>query len=297
MLNIAICYDFDGTLAPGNMQEYEFIPNQLGIKPEDFWKEVQENAKKNDMDEILSYLELTLKKAKEKGNVKFNQNAFKNYGEKIKFFDGVVDWFKRINEYARGKSIEIEHYIISSGIKSIIEGSTIASHFKHIFACDFKYDANGVATFPSAAINYTTKTQYLFRINKNKDKEFELLNNWNNDVNKYTKQEDRPIPFNRMIYLGDGLTDVPAMKMINLQNGYSIGVYDPQKKKTKDQKSPKEICQELLKHERCSFIAPADYSEEKDLDRITKFIIDKIYIENQLKIINKKSLEDVNDLN
>ena len=278
---IAICYDFDGTLAPGNMQEQEFIPNELKMKIQDFWEEVKENAKKNDMDEILSYLEITLSKAKEK-QVRFNERSFREYGKSIKFFDGVEEWFEKINEYSKQKKLNIEHYIISSGIKPMIEGTSIAKHFKHIFACNFKYDAHKVAIFPSVAINYTTKTQYLFRINKN-TKENNLLNNWHKGVNSFTKDEDRPIPFSQMIYIGDGETDIPAMKMIKFQGGYSIGVYNKNKKRSKNKTSPKQICEELLKDNRCSFIAPADYREGEKLDKIVKNIIDKISSEINLK--------------
>ena len=270
-ITMAICYDFDGTLAPGNMQEHNFIPEQLEIKKEDFWKIVKENAKKHDMDEILSYLEITLKKAKERGNVEFTKKAFQKYGKNITFFKGVESWFKRVNKYANNKSIEIEHYIISSGIKTMIEGTKIKKYFKHIFACDFKYDANNVAEFPAVAINYTTKTQYLFRINKG------ILNNYDNSINEYTPDKKRKIPFNRIIYIGDGLTDVPAMKMTNYKKGYSIGVYDPD-----DKKSAKETCKKLLENKRCSFIAPANYEENQNLDKIVNFIIDKICIENEM---------------
>ena len=265
-ITLAICYDFDDTLSPGNMQEYDFIPKQLKMEKKTFWGEVKKDTKRNDMDQILAYLHHTLKTAEAK-EVKFTKQAFKDYGKKIKFFPGVKDWFKRINSYGKSKSINIEHYIISSGIKPMIEGTEIAGEFKNIFACDFKYDAHGVARFPSVVINYTTKTQYLFRVNKG------ILNNWDNSVNRYTPDEQRPIPFSRIIYIGDGLTDVPAMKMTRLQGGYSIGVY---------KRGTKATCEQLLKHQRCSFIAPANYKENKHLDKIVKLLIDKIYFENNL---------------
>lgn len=289
---IAICYDFDGTLTPKNMQEYDFIPEQLDTTSEEFWEEVRKNAKEHDMDEILSYLELTLDKAKEK-KVSIDKKSLEGYGKKITFFEGVEEWFERINKYGKDKNITIEHYIISSGLKPMIEGTSIAKakEFKHIFACDFKYDQHNVAKCPSAVINYTTKTQYLFRINKHnqsKKNKLDLLNNWNNDVNEYVPNEDRSIPFSHMIYLGDGMTDVPAMKMINYQRGYSIAIYNDKKKSSKSKKSPKKLCEELLEEKRCSYIAPADYREDTQLDKLVKGIIDKIICEIRLQEYSKK---------
>lgn len=266
----AIAYDFDGTLAPGNMQEHSFIPEKLQVEKEVFWERVKKSAKANDMDQVLSYLDLTIEESKKK-NVPFNKKAFNEYGKKIPFFPGVDTWFDRINKYARSKGVILEHYIISSGIKSIIDGTKIRKHFKYVFACEFKYDANNVAVFPAVAINYTTKTQYLFRINKG------ILNNWDNSVNEFTPDEQRPIPFSRLIYIGDGATDVPAMKMTNYKGGYSIGVFDPSE--TKKEPSPKKICESLLENKRCSFIAPADYRKNQRLDKMVRLIIDKIHYE------------------
>ncbi len=267
---VAICYDFDGTLSPDNMQEYSFIPQHLEIDKEYFWKLVRENAKKNDMDQILSYMELMIDKAKEKEK-SFTKETFKENGKSIKFFEGVAEWFEQINAYAEKKNLLTEHYIISSGIKPMVEGCAIQDKFKHIFACDFKYDGNGVAKHPSVVINYTTKTQYLFRINKG------ILNNSDNQkINQFTPEDKRRIPFSRMIYLGDGETDVPAMKMINYQKGYSIAVYDQHNEEKKKE------CLELLNHERCSFIAPANYKKESPLDKIIKLLLDKISSEVQL---------------
>ena len=295
---VAICYDFDGTLAPGNMQEYDFIPKTLEMKTKDFWDEVKKNAKENDMDEILSYLELILKKAKQK-NKPFNKKSFIEAGRGIEFFKGVETWFNRINQYAQNKEITLEHYIISSGLKPMIEGSAIVrdnpNRFKKIFACDFNYDGNHAANFPAAAVNYTTKTQYLFRINKHSERyqEGDLLNNWNNEkINEYIPGQDRRNPFSRMIYLGDGETDVPAMKMVKFQGGYSIGVFKPntnnRKSKSNDKKTPEEICQDLLKNGRCSYIASANYEEGKNIDKIIKLIIDKISSEIKLKSFSLK---------
>ena len=279
---VAICYDFDGTLAPGNMQENYFIPKVLRMEKENFWEEVKRNAEDHDMDEILSYMEITLKKSRER-EIRFDKETFEEYGKKITFFEGVENWFGRINRYGEEKDLRIEHYIISSGLKPMIKGTSIAGEFKHIFACDFKYDAHKVPIFPSVAINYTTKTQYLFRINKS-NSDNDLLNNWNEGVNTFIKDEDRLIPFSQMIYLGDGLTDVPAMKMIKFQGGYSVGVYELYGKRGKnEEETPKKVCEGLLKDKRCSFIAPANYEEGGELDKLIKKILDKIHAEIELK--------------
>lgn len=272
---IAICYDFDGTLAPGNMQEHTLLP-ALRQRPIQFWKEVKQFAKNNNMNEILSYMYLTLEKAKIHQH-KIKRNAFKAHGKGIQLFNGVDKYFDLINAYASEKNITIEHYIISSGLKEIIEGTKIRKHFKYIFASEFYYDVNGVAIWPSVAIDYTAKTQFLFRINKN------IMNVWDNiKINKYIPEEERYIPFKRMIYIGDGESDIPCMKMVNYQGGYSIAVYDPNKRGTKNKKSPKQICKELIKQKRARFMAAADYTENSKLVKIIKLIIDKIGVEKEL---------------
>ena len=268
--NVAIAYDFDGMLAKGNIQENSFIP-ALGMNSKKFWKEVKKVAKKNEMDEILSYMYLLLDKANKKEE-KVNKDSFKKHGENVKYFKGVEDYFKRLNKYARGKKINLKHYIISSGTKEMIKGTSIAKHFKHIFASSFKYDQHDVAEWPALAINYTTKTQYLFRINKG------ILNAWDNSrINEFMPEEERPVPFERLIYIGDGETDIPAMKMINYQGGTSIAVYPPSKKGAKGK------VKEFLKQKRVTYIAKADYSENKDIDKIIKSTLDRIYAKERVK--------------
>lgn len=279
-IKIAICYDFDGTLSPGNMQEHSLLP-ALNIKKKVFWDEVKKIAKEKKMNEVLAYMYLTLEKAKQVQH-RITRKAFKDHGKNINLFDGLNDYFKEINKYAIAKSLIIEHYIISSGLKEIIEGTKIKNNFKFIFASEFYYDENGVAKWPSLAIDYTNKTQYLFRINKG------IMNIWDNTkINKYTPDEKRYIPFSRIIYIGDGETDIPAMKMVNYQGGYSIAVYDPNRRHSKNKKSPKEICLELLTHNRAKYIAPANYNKNSDLVKIIKLIIDKISSEvSLLKIVS-----------
>jgi 2-hydroxy-3-keto-5-methylthiopentenyl-1-phosphate phosphatase len=273
---LAIAYDFDGTLAPGNMQEHSFIPS-LGIHNGEFWEEANQLAAKHDMDEILAYMQLMLKKAKQKG-IPISKSAMCDYGKEISFFVGVKTFFDRINFYASRQNAQIDHYIISSGLRDIVQGTVIAKYFKSIFASGFVFDENDIAIWPALAINYTSKTQYLFRINKGIYNSFD-----NTKINKFVEMDKRPMPFSKMIYLGDGETDVPAMKMIKYQGGTAIAVYDPNKKPRANRPSAKQICEELIVQKRADFIAQADYNENSKLDLIIKTLIDKIVVDEKLK--------------
>jgi hypothetical protein len=278
LVKIAIAYDFDGTLAPGNMQEHSFIP-KLGINKTEFWKTSNARAREQDMDDILAYMQLMLQKADEK-HIPVTRKAFLDHGKDISFFDGVESFFNRINRYAAENHVSIDHHIISSGIRDIIKGTSIAKYFKNIFASGFVFDANDVAIWPALAINYTNKTQYLFRINKGIDNSYD-----NSLINKFVEHDKRPIPFTRMIYLGDGQTDVPAMKMIKQQGGTAIAVYDPHKRKKKDKPSAKQICEELILQNRADYIAPADYTENSKLYKIITILINKIVEVERLKAL------------
>jgi 2-hydroxy-3-keto-5-methylthiopentenyl-1-phosphate phosphatase len=280
LIKIAIAYDFDGTLAPGNMQEHSFLPS-LGIRAGAFWSKVKKIAKENDMDEILAYMQLTIEEARRK-ELPIRKSDFKEYGKKIDFFDGVDSYFERINKYAKVKGIRLEHYIISSGLREFIGGTKIAKYFKNIYASGFEYDVNGVAVWPALAINYTNKTQYLFRINKGINNSYDNL-----EINKFMPEKDRYIPFEQIVYIGDGETDVPAMKMIKYQGGKAVAVYNPKIRARKNKKSPKQICEDLISQNRANYIAPANYSEGSELDQIIKLIIDKIYSEVQLAKFKK----------
>ena len=274
---MAIAYDFDGTLAPGYMQARSFIP-EVGIKdPARFWGKAKEYARKNDMDEILAYMQLMIQESI-RSDKSIRRKTFVQHGKKISFFKGVEEWFNRINIYAKERGIKIEHFIISSGLREMIEGTSIARNFKYIFASGFMYDeADGIALWPALAVNYTSKTQYLFRINKG------IMNSYDNEkINKFMPDNERPIPFTNIIYIGDGETDIPAMKMTKYNNGHAIAVYDQGKRKTKNKKPPKEIAQELLKHQRANYFAAADYSEGRKLDLIVKGIIDRVALNNKL---------------
>jgi len=273
---IAIAYDFDGTLAPGNMQEYNFIPD-LNMDIHQFWKEANETAKQHDMDEVLAYMFLMLEKAKEK-NISIKKEDFYQYGKQISFYQGVEQYFERINQYATEKGFEIEHYIISSGLREFVEGTSIAQHFKDIFASGFMYDANNVACWPALGVNYTNKTQFLFRINKG------IHNSYDNTlINKIVPEHEKPIPFSNIIYLGDGETDIPAMKMVKMQGGFTIAVYNENFIPTESRnKAPKIICEEIVRQQRADFMAPANYLKNSALDILIKRCIDKIVAEQEL---------------
>jgi len=261
---VAIAYDFDGTLAPGNMPERDFIP-ALKLKPAVFWKKVKEHAEEHDMDEILAYMDLMLQEAGSK-RVKIDRAAFAEYGKKLKLYRGVEKWFVRINEYGRERKLTVKHYIISSGLREMIEGTKVAKCFACIFASGFRYDQHMVAKWPALAINYTNKTQYLFRINKG------IMNSWDNSViNKYMPDNERPVPFENMIYIGDGETDIPAMKTVKTLGGRAIAVYPPHKK------GAKERALKLVNAENRAHAAVlANYSDGQPLDKAVKASLDEI---------------------
>ena len=266
----ALIYDFDGTLAPGNLQEHSFIPD-IGMSKEEFWKKVKRQAKNSDADEILVYMYLMIEKAKETGKV-VTFDDLKNHGKEPVLFPGIDDnsWFNRINSFADEHDLDLKHYIISSGIREMIKGCSICDNFEQIFASKFIYDEDERAVWPGVGINYTTKTQYLFRINKGID------NHWDNTViNNYMPEDERPIPFERMIFLGDGDTDIPTMKMLTHKGGHSVAVYDSERTDVDLLKIHR-----LISDGRVEFVAPADYQEKSQLDIIVKGILGRIAQEN-----------------
>lgn len=262
----AIVYDFDGTLARGNIQEVSFIP-QVGMTRQDFWSEVKTKAKECDGDEILIYLNLMLEKAKH-AKIEVTKEQLSSHGRDAKLFDGLVDgsWFDRTSAFAAQRGLTLEHYIISSANYELIQGCPIFPKFTKVFASSYMYDTSGNAIWPSVAINYTTKTQFLFRINKG------IESIWNNDaVNAFMPEEERPIPFKRMIFIGDGDTDIPAMKMVTYKEGHSVAVYDPARDKSSLQKIHR-----LISDDRVDFVAAADYSSDSQLDIIIRGILGRI---------------------
>jgi hypothetical protein len=271
----AIAYDFDGTLAPGNMQEYDFVP-AIGMTSKKFWKEVDELTQKHDADQILLYMMHMLDKARA-AEVPVRKENFVAFGRSVTLFEGVADWFDRIDAHGRQRGFKVEHYIISSGIREMIEGTPIAKKFAAIYASAFVYDHNGVAHWPALAVNYTTKTQFLFRINKG------VLNVYDNSrINQFIPEEDRPVPFEHMVFIGDGETDIPCFRLVKEQRGHAIAVYKPATKGARGK------AQKLVKEGRVNFIAPANYEENSDMDRFVKGIIDKAAADGGLKQLGKR---------
>ena len=276
---VALMYDFDKTLCTKDMQEYTFIPN-VGMTPDDFWSESTALTKAKKMDAILGYMYLMIEKA-HAAKVSIHRDEFVKMGKDLEFFPGVEDWFDRINLIGKELGITVEHYIISSGLHEIIEGSSIYNKFKEVFACEYLYDENDVACWPKNAVNYTTKTQFLFRINKG------VLDISNDvDLNKYTPEDDRRVPFRNMVYIGDGLTDVPCMKLVKANGGHSIAVY---------QKGKRDKVKDLITHNRVDFIEPADYSEGGSLDQAVRDILCKMSMVDSLVKRTREQLEQVKD--
>lgn len=262
----ALVYDFDGTLARGNVQEHSFLP-EVDVSKEDFWSEVKRRTREHDADEILMYMDHMLEVAFDSG-LQVTRDMLRAHGRRTPLFEGLDTWFERINDFGRERGLDIEHYIISSGNLELIEGSPISEHFTRIFASKFILDVDGEAVRPGVAINYTTKTQFLFRINKGID------NTWDNAaVNRWMPLSDRPVPFNRMIFFGDGDTDIPSMKMVRHQGGYAIAVFDPEDfSATRSQ----EKIYRLIAEDRVHYVAPADYRKGSQLDVIARGILEKM---------------------
>ena len=254
---LAMIYDFDGTLSPGNMQDRQFIPD-IGMRAGDFWREVDALSDETHADRILSYMYVMLEKAKSAGMpVRREHLVARSKG--IQFFPGVESWFDRIDAYGQGKGVSVDHYVISSGNSEIIEGTSIARRFREIYASRFLYDADGVAVWPAVAINFTTKTQYLFRINKGAHD----LND-SDAINRYVPQSERPVPFQNMVYVGDGETDVPCFRLVKDLGGLSIAVYP---------EGGRERAERYREEGRVNCVVPADYSAGGELDNAVKSYI------------------------
>ena len=273
---IALIYDFDGTLAAGNMQEYDFIP-AVGKSNVEFWNEANHLAEQQDADQILTYMAVMIREAHAKG-LSLRREAFQESGKKIALYPGVEEWFDRINAYGEACGVQVLHYINSSGLKEIIEGTSIADKFRKIYACSFLYNVDGIAYWPGVAVNYTNKTQFIFKINKGVESVYDTK-----EVNKFMEEKQRPVPFSRMIYVGDGTTDIPCMKLVKNFGGHSIAVYNP-----KDKAKRREM-NTLIRDNRVNHVCPADYSEGKEMDMVVKAIIDKCVADHKLSLLEAEN--------
>ena len=271
---VALIYDYDGTLSPGNMQEFGFI-QAVGKTAEEFWRMSDSITIGQDASNVLAYMKLMFDEAKRNG-IKLRREDFQRFGRNIQLFDGVREWFKLVNTYGELHGVKIEHYINSSGLKEIIEGSPIAHEFKHVFAGTFLYDANGEAEWPGISVDYTTKTQFLFKISKGI-----FSSRDNKQVNESIADDKKRIPFTHMIYFGDGDTDVPCMKIVGMFGGHSIAVYDPQNERKQA------TAAKLKRQGRVAFAVPAVYTPDAPAFRVVTAIIDKIKADWVLSRLSK----------
>lgn len=257
-------YDFDGTLAPGNMQEHAFIPDELGMDHAAFWRETQALAQAQRGDGILAYMHLMLRKAREKG-LELSLDSWRARGAQLPLFPGVGQWFARQNARAEALGLDLRHFIISSGNRELIEGSPIAHWFERIYASAFMFDADQDAVGIALAINYTGKTQFLFRINK------WTLDEWDSDaINRVQADRDRPVPFERIAFFGDGLTDIPVMRVVTDQGGHAVAIYDP------TQEITEAAAHKLLADGRARLAGSGDYREGSTLDLLAADILDEM---------------------
>ena len=266
---VALIYDFDKTLSPKDMQEYGFLPG-LGIEPGAFWADCRAFALKNLTDGVLAYMYM-MRAAAERAGKPLTREALEALGRSVEFYPGVESWFDRINLIGEDAGVKVEHYIISSGLKEIIDGSRIAGAFKAVFAASYVYDESGRAIWPATDVNYTAKTQYLFRINKGI---LDVTNDY--DLNAHTPEYLRRVPFANMIYVGDGLTDVPCMKMTKLKGGCSIVVYA----------GGSALAEEMLLQRRADFALSADYREGADMERTVGLIMRKMRARHDLDMVH-----------
>lgn len=275
---LALCYDFDKTLSPTDMQAQGYIQS-VGYDVPDFWKQSNGLAADNEMDQNLAYM-YVMKQASA-GKVLFTKKALAEYGAKVKLFPGVKEWFERIRKYGKENGVIVEHYIISSGLKEMIEGTSVAKAgvFEKIYASSFYYDKDGVAVWPAQVVNYTGKTQFLFRIEKG------VLDINDPGVNESFSPEELRVPFRNIVYIGDSDTDIPCMKLVNSYGGHSIGVYDAD---TAD----KAKVYKMMRDGRIKYYAAADYREGHELDLLVKAIIKRTAANEALEAIHYKNKQE-----
>ena len=278
---LAICYDFDKTLSPDDMQAQGYIQS-VGYNIKDFWTESNTLAEENDMDQNLAYMYKMVEEAE--GHFVFNRKTLEEYGAKVELFPGVEEWFERIRDYGNEHGVIVEHYIISSGLKEMIEGTVMAKNgaFEKIYASSFYFNERGVAKWPAQVVNYTNKTQFLFRIEKG------ILDVNDPGVNDYFSPDKMRVPFRNMVYIGDSDTDIPCMKLVNANGGHSIGVYNPT---TGDRQK----VYRMMRDDRIKFFAPADYTEGTELDTLVKAIIDRTAANEKLESLHYRDAQEVLD--
>jgi len=274
---IGIIYDYDQTLSPNYMQDEVLFPH-FGINADQFWKKSRALVDKEGYDGELAYLKSMLDYLELD---RPTNEELRKLGANLNFYKGLPEMFEEmagaLNAEHRLFGVKIEHYIVSSGLKALLDGSRIAPHVKKIFGCEFGEDSNGRITFPKRVISHTTKTQYIFRINKG-------MLEPNEDVNDHMPAELRPIPFNHMIYVGDGPTDVPCFTLMKKYGGNALAVYNPDEK---DRASFRK-CYLLSAHaDRVKHIAPADYRAGSHL----RMLLEEMLLEIANGMIRRKRAE------
>ena len=274
---MAICYDFDKTLSPDNMQAQGYLQAIDYANQDEFWADTRKLSDKNGMDTNLAWMYLMLKGSR--GKELFRRDVLMDYGSRVALYDGVADWFDRTAEYGIERGVKVEHYIISSGLREMIEGTEIADKFEQIYASSFCYDDDGVAVWPAQVVNYTSKTQFLFRISKG-------VTDVNDErVNDHFGTDEIRVPFRNMVYIGDSETDIPCMKLVNSYGGYSVGVYDPAK-------GDKSRVYKMMREERIGYYAPADYTEGSELDRLIRLMIDEVKARNSIDAVHCSNMDE-----
>lgn len=257
---LAICYDFDKTLSPDNMQASGYIQS-VGWDVDDFWRESSKLAREHRMDANLAYMYLMAREAR--GRIVFTREALRRYGEEVALYPGVTEWFDLLAEIGERAGVTIEHYVISSGLAEMIAGTAIAARFTAVFASAFAYDEYGVAVWPAQAVNYTNKTQFLYRIKKG------IPDITDERVNDPVAEDEVRVPFHRMVYLGDSATDIPCMKLVNREGGFAVGVYDPES-------GDRRQVDRLLREGRIGYAAPADYRRGGELAVLLEQIVQQV---------------------
>lgn len=276
---LAVCYDFDKTLSPDDMQAQGYIQKVYDGDVKSFWKETGILARDGDMDSNLAYMYKM--KLEAEGREIFSRNKLREYGSKVALFPGVEEWFERIRQYGAQHGVIVEHYIISSGLKEMIEGTSVAraGAFERIYASSFYYNEKGVAVWPAQVVNYTNKTQFLFRIEKG------VLDVNDSGVNEFFAPEDIRVPFRNIVYIGDSDTDIPCMKLVNTYGGHSIGIYN-------NNTADKSKVYKMLRDDRIRYFAPADYTEGSEIDILLKAIIDRTAANEKLESIHYECRRD-----
>ena len=280
---IAMVYDFDGTLCPQPMQDYTVLPS-IGMTSEAFWHEVAGQTMTSGEERMLVYMRLLLEKAQQAG-VGIRRNEFARMASRIRYYPGVTTWFEQINRYVKEHGhgrVKLRHYIISAGLKEILEGTRIHHHFAEIYASQYHYDDSGLATFPAVVITDTTKTQYLFRINKGREDPRE-------SINEHMPESMRPVPFENIIYIGDAIADIPSMAVTRKNGGHTIAVHNEHRR------GSLETCKTLLKDGRVDFTAPADYRQRGPLARRVRLLLDSVIsgIAYQRELFESKQYYDI----